>query len=214
MGIEMRKCYIIGAAAVTGMDSLPVGEGNFVICADGGVGTASAYGIHPDLVVGDFDSMDENLDPKMYGVEIIRLPKEKDDTDMMFAVKLALERGYRDFVFYGATGGRFDHTVANLQMLAYLCDHGARGVLLDAEQEIFMMEHETCRFPRREGWFFSVFSYTETCCGVSESGVKYPLNRVELSQSFPLGVSNEIQEEYATISVEQGKLLIVRSIMN
>lgn len=210
----MKKCYIIGASAVSGLDSLSIAEGSFVICADGGVRTAAAYGIHPDLIVGDFDSMDETLDSEEIGTKIIRLPKEKDDTDMMFAVKLALERGYRDFVFYGATGGRFDHTVANLQMLAYLCDHSARGILLDADQEILMMERETCHFPRREGWFFSVFAFSEKCYGVSESGVKYPLDRVELSQSFPLGVSNEICDEFATVSVERGKLLVIRSMMN
>lgn len=212
--MEMSKCYIIGASDILGMSSLPIEEGSFVICADGGFQTALSFGIHPDLIVGDFDSSKAVPSASELGAEVICLPAEKDDTDMMFAVKLALERGYREFVFYGATGGRFDHTVANLQMLAYLCDHNARGVILDDKQEITMLEKESRCFSRKDGWFFSIFSFTDRCNGVSEHGVKYELNGVTLTQSFPLGVSNEILEPYATISVKEGKLLVIRSAMN
>ena len=85
-----------------------------------------AWGLSPDLVVGDFDSLGHRPDHP----HVVALPVEKDDTDMHSAIRLGWERGYRAFRLYGGTGGRIDHTLANIQSLAWLASQGGRGWLV------------------------------------------------------------------------------------
>lgn len=208
----MKHCVIVGASPEPAIPIIYTEE-SFVICADGGVVTAAKQGVYPDVIVGDGDST-QSIPPEFAGVEVIRLPQEKDDTDLIYAVKLGLFKGCKEFSLYGASGGRFDHTIANLQTLSYLCDHGATGVVESTSHRFFLIQNTSVRVPKKEGWYLSVFSYTERCSGVSETGVKYPLDNVVLDQSFPLGVSNEITEEVATITVKNGKMLLVQARMD
>ena len=102
-----KTCYIIGAGTIT---ALPIPNDAFVICADGGLAAAARFGVTPDLIVGDFDSL--GLVPK--GENVFVHPSEKDETDSFLALRLGLERGFRRFVFYGCLGGRLDLTLANI----------------------------------------------------------------------------------------------------
>lgn len=118
-------CYIFGAGDFDGLEERPGAE-DYVIAADGGYTACRRAGVEPQLLLGDFDSLAEV--PALPHVE--RVPVEKDDTDMMLAIKRGLERGETLFHLYGGMGGqRTDHTVANLQALLYLADHGAEGWL-------------------------------------------------------------------------------------
>ena len=97
--------------------------------AGGGCGYLACRqaGVVPDLLLGDFDSMDQ---PEDFD-RVRRMPVEKDDTDTMLAVKTGLEQGCGEFYLYGGTGGkRLDHTLANLQTLLYLRRRGAPGLSL------------------------------------------------------------------------------------
>ena len=73
-----------------------------MICADAGYETAVKYGITPDLIVGDFDSV-KTLPQK--SAKVLTLPVEKDVTDTMFAVMKGLTMGFRSFVLLGCLGG-------------------------------------------------------------------------------------------------------------
>ena len=111
-------CYIFGAGDFDGLEERPGAE-DYVIAADGGYTTCRRAGVEPQLLLGDFDSLAEV--PALPHVE--RVPVEKDDTDMMLAIKRGLERGETLFHLYGGMGGqRTDHTVANLQALLYLAE--------------------------------------------------------------------------------------------
>ena len=118
-----KTCCVVGAME-PGEIVLP--EGALVIAADGGLAHLERRGLTADLIVGDFDSL--GWVPE--GPKVIRHPVEKDDTDMMLAVRTGLARGCRDFLLYGGLGGRLDHAYANLQTLVWLAEHGARGRLL------------------------------------------------------------------------------------
>ena len=122
----MNACFIIGAGPFYGLPVVP-GRGDFIIAADGGYRHCQEAGLTPNLLLGDFDSLD-TLPPS---VEVLRYPVDKDDTDSMLALKLGLDRGFTTFHIYGGTGGRMDHTLANLQGLAYLAQRGAKGYLYD-----------------------------------------------------------------------------------
>ena len=201
--IAVSACFIIGAGPFYGLPVAPA-PGDYVIAADGGYLHCREAGLVPDLLLGDFDS----LDALPGDTDMERFPVDKDDTDSMLAMKLGLEKGYRTFHLYGGTGGRMDHTLANLQGLAYLARQGARGYLYDASFVFTALWNSSLDLPAREEGIFSVFALGETARGVSILGGRYPLEGGELSPFFPLGVSNHFEGRPVRVSVEQGCLLV------
>lgn len=199
-----RVCYIIcawhGEEAV-----IRPAPGDFVIAADGGYAALSALGVRPDLVVGDFDSLGHVPE----GEAIERHPVMKDDTDTMLAVRLGLERGYRNFVLVGTIGGRLDHTIANLQTLLFLAEHGAVGLLYGEGTVVTAVRNGSVTL--NGSGVISVFCFGPPAVGVSERGLLYGLDRATVTSAFPIGVSNEFTNGPATISVEDGTLLILWS---
>lgn len=181
---------------------------DFVICADRGIVHVKELGIFPDIVTGDFDSYTGEI-PQCG--EIYKAVPEKDDTDTMLALKLALERGATDIRLYGATGGRFDHTFANIQVLIYAHEHDCRMSIYDESNIITVQGAGTEFYPKYNNWYFSVFALTEKLHIKKMTGVKYPLENYTLTNNFPLGVSNEIIDT-AIITIDNGLALIVRSI--
>ena len=182
---------------------------SFTICADSGYEHAKALGIKPNIIVGDFDSYSGKLPDDC---EIYRSVPEKDDTDTLLAVKIAIERGYDCIYLYGAMGGsRFDHAFANIQTMLYAREHGAELILLGNER-ISLQEKGICRYPKSDGdAYFSVFAITESVRIKSMSGVKYTLENYEMKPSFPIGVSNEITDNEAVLEIESGTAIIIQS---
>lgn len=199
----MRNCCIIGGAGIAEYFELP--SDCFVIAADSGIRHLSGFGVLPDLIVGDFDSFSSDID---YDCEILRYPPEKDDTDLMIAVKKAVSLGFERIFLVGVIGGRFDHTVASLQTLEYISEHSAEGIILDKSCAAFIANRGKHRYKADKDCYFSVFSLTDES-EVTLRGVKYELTRHKLSRSFPLGVSNEFISDYAEVEVLKGKLLII-----
>ena len=211
MAAEKQKCMILGAVPLEDETLFKQYDPKdyFVICADAGWETARKYHITPDLVVGDFDSAKERPGK---GVKTLTLPVEKDVTDTMYAVQKGLARGFRDFVLLGCLGGaRFDHTLANLETLAYLLDHGARGVLADEHTAVFLLRDSLLKITGEQGATVSVFPYRGTSCTVSYSGLQYPLTREDLVCGVPepMGVSNRVTGDKAEIRVHLGTAAIV-----
>ena len=202
----MKRCFIFAAGTFYGLRRKPEEPEDLVIAADAGYRTCRELGIVPDLLLGDFDSMEQPED----FANIHRSPVEKDDTDTMLAVKTGLEQGCGEFYLYGGTGGRrLDHTLANLQTLLYLRRRGARGYLYDNDFVWTVIETETRRVHRAVEWgLLSVFCLGDRARGVTETGVQYPLQGAELTAEFPLGVSNHILEPVAMVGVETGALAV------
>ena len=200
----MKTCYIFGAAQGLPNHFSPSG-GDLVIAADGGYESLAALGVIPQLVVGDFDS----LTAIPNGITIIKHPKEKDDTDMMLAVKIGYERGYRRFVLYGGTGGRMDHTFANFQVLCWLSHRKARAFLAGEDFTATAITDDTLRFTKSAEGNISVFAAAGTAQGVFLDGLAYPLENATLTADFPLGVSNEFTGEPSSVRVKKGTLLII-----
>lgn len=203
-----NKCIVFTGGVINNYNvlNINVNDKDYVICADSGYYHAKKLNVHVDSLIGDFDSLGSIPDDVD---EIIRYPKEKDDTDTMLAIKHALEKGYCYFEIYGAMGNRFDHAYANIQSLDYLVEHNACGKIITETEELFIIKNSTVKIEKKEGYVLSVFSYTNTANGVSEKGVKYPLDNVVVTQNFPIGISNEITDNFAEITVKDGKLLII-----
>lgn len=201
----MNRCFIFGALPVTSLPVLP-GEGDYRIAADKGIVTMQHFGIEPDLVVGDFDSL--GYDPGY--ANQVTLQVRKDDTDTAHAMEMAFAEGYRDFVVYGCVGGRLEHSFANIQLADDLTKRGAR-VLFIGERECFTVIRDgSISFPAEYRGRISVFALTNVCWGVTIRGLSYELENAVLQNTVPLGVSNEFTGSAAQISVETGSLLIIR----
>ena len=201
----MKRCFIFAAGDFYGLRERPA-PGDLVIAADAGYRACREADIIPDLLLGDFDSMDQPAD----FANIIRSPVEKDDTDTMLAIKTALARDCREIYLYGGTGGaRLDHTLANLQSLLYLRRRGAQGWMYDRDFLWTVIENESLTVERTVEWgLLSVFCLGADASGIEETGVQYPLKDAELTAAFPLGVSNHILEPRARITVRQGALAV------
>ena len=197
-------CYIVGAGEVSGL-CLDIDEGDYVIAADGGYIHLQKAGATPDLVVGDFDSLDKEL----IHPHIIRYAAEKDDTDMKLAVDEGMSRGYRVFVIYGGMGGRLDHTLANIQLLSYIAKHGARGYLLGGGAAVTAVRDGTLSFKDSLKGIISIFCIGEQACGVYLKGLKYELDNAVISSDVSVGISNEFIGVNSTVCVENGTLIVL-----
>lgn len=204
----MGICHVMCAGDLTVSEINKEAE-DLLIAADGGYDYCMLLGVTPDIIIGDFDSVSEDglkEMEKITGAEIIRLPREKDDTDTLAALRVGLSKGFRKFNIYGATGGRLEHTIANMQCLLFLKEHEATGYLCDSTGLIFAIREESVSFRKEMSGFLSIFSAGEKAQGVTIEGMKYTMENGEITNTFPIGISNEFIGEQGSISVNKGAL--------
>ncbi len=202
----MKKgiCYIVGAGDCFGLD-FKLTDGDLVIAADGGLSYLKEFGIAPDVVIGDFDSL--GYVPK--GKNVIKLNTRKDDTDMLSAAKYGLSEGYGEIHIYCGTGGRIDHTVANIQLLTYLANKSAQGYLYDKDSVLTVIRNGEISFGEDMSGYVSVFSVSDVSREVYIENLKYELSNAVLTSDFSIGTSNEFIGKRGRIKVGDGALLIV-----
>lgn len=204
----MGICYVVGAGEFG--DEFPslLAEDMLIAC-DGGYDYCREKGVAMDMVVGDFDSL--KYVPKHPGV--VRLKPEKDDTDTGWAVKEGWKRGYRRFIIYGGTGGRISHTMANIQLLAWLASMGGEGCLAGKNSRYYVICNGEMCFEAKEEGYLSVFCLGERAEGVYESGLKYELDNAVLVKENPIGVSNEFIGRRSRVAVRNGMLLLIQEVL-
>ena len=196
-------CAIISGGEYSPMDDIKAAE--YIIACDRGDSDAKRSGIGPDMLLGDFDSYTGKL-PE--GAAVERLPREKDDTDTMHAVRRALEMGFTRISLYCALGGRLDHLLANLQAASYAAERGVPVQLFSCGCEAYIFSGGSVRIPVRASCSLSVLSLSDRCTGVSITGVKYPVEHATITNRFPIGTSNEWRGE-AHISLESGIMAVL-----
>lgn len=191
------------------MEEFVTGE-ELLICADGGWDIAVRHGLEPDVVIGDLDSVSAGIPD---GVQVIPYDPVKDFTDLQLALDHALSSGAKHARIWGGIGGRLDQTVANLQLLERYSERFVSLILEDGANRAFILPKGAQPFllPPEKDWYFSVFSLSEECRGVTIRGARYELEGHTLTRDFPLGVSNEFTNEKAAVSYDSGTLLIVMS---
>ncbi len=228
MGGNKDCAVLIGAGELDNSQAIAIQQkkqgGAYIIALDGGLLFCANHSIEPDMIVGDFDSLEQELAVSdeqkcgsvaqellgQYQTDIIyRLPCEKDDTDTLAAIKMAVAKGFKSFTIYGGLGGRLSHTMANIQSLLYLKERGLHGELVGHNSRIFLVKEECITLQQQEKGYISVFSYSEKAEGVTLKNLKYEIENRILTSSFPIGVSNEFVGREAEISVRQGVLLVV-----
>jgi thiamine pyrophosphokinase len=185
----------------------PVG----LICADGGARHIHALGLTPDLIVGDMDSLNGELqrDFVMKGSRIIRYPETKDETDSELALQMAFMMTPDEIRIYGALGARIDHTLANLTLLAAAADRGIETRLLDEWCEIILVR-QVAVIEGEIGQTVSLLAFGADVTGVTLEGFEYPLQNATIAPNRPIGVSNRLTAARGIISMESGNLLVLR----
>ena len=200
----MDICYIFGSMEVTDIN-INIDKSDIVIAADAGLKNLQNKGLSPDYIVGDFDSLGFIPD----GMNIIKHPVKKDETDLILAIDIGLEKGYKSFLVYGCLGGRLDHTFASIQTGAYIAENGGNAVFIDGKTHVSVIKNSTISFSEESEGIISVFSLTDKSSKVNISNLMYELNDADLTNKYPLGVSNEFIGKAGRIAVDNGTLCII-----
>ena len=204
----MKRCVIVGGADIGNYALLRerLSPEDDVFFCDSGLKHLPRLGVRPSLIVGDFDSHENpHLD-----VETIVLPREKDDTDTVYAVKEAIRRGYDDFLLIGVIGARLDHSLGNVSILLYLDSLDLPGRIIDDYSEMEIVSDRPVSVSDAYS-YFSLLNITGCAEGVTITGAKFPLRDAQIPCEYQYGVSNEvIPGKRASVSVKKGRLLLIK----
>ena len=204
----MKRCVIIGGAEMKNYDALKkqFREDDYVIYCDSGLRHMEMLEVEPSLIVGDFDSHENPNLP----VETIVLPRAKDDTDTVFAVKEALKRGFEEFLLIGVIGARLDHTIGNVSILLMLDSLGKKAAIIDDYSEMEIVSKEKAVIEDGVS-YFSLLAVDGTARGITITGALFPLTDAEITPEYQYGVSNEVLPgQAAAVTVKEGRLLLVK----
>lgn len=186
-----------------------------IMAADHGMEFLYRANIQPDIIVGDFDSVDAEILDYFRGqqqIDICAFPTEKDDTDTECAIREAIARGAKEITIIGGTGKRVDHMLSNIALLGIGLEKGIKIELLDPNNRVRMIDGPvTLRKSQQYGKYISLIPISESVTGVTLTGMKYPLSDYTMKGFGSLGISNEITEPEAQISLTAGRLLIVEA---
>lgn len=207
---KRKKSGLIITAHVEGIPHIHIHEEDYdeIVCADGGIRASEALDLHPDKYIGDYDSAEQPDVP-----DLIKLPCRKNMTDSEAAIDLAIKDGCTDITILGGLGGRFDHTMGNIGMLAAYTGKIPHIEILDGWNRVFIADPGTVRVSRHGFKYISIIAYGSEVTGITLRQVKYLLDDYTLSNETTRGVSNEIEDdcEEAVITHRTGRLLIIQS---
>ncbi|NLY11549.1 MAG: thiamine diphosphokinase [Firmicutes bacterium] len=203
------KAVIIGLGADV-PENFSVSEHALVICADGGMKWAKKWGIVPDFVFGDFDSIDDESKKfvETHRVKKYTFPVEKDKTDVELAVDYCIANGVSDVTLVGVWGGRIDHSLGNLEILYKLGECGINGRIKTREMTLEII-NKSIVLELVKGMNVSLIALTKEVTGVSTKGLYYPLQEATIMKGTTLGISNQAISESVKITVNEGILLVI-----
>lgn len=187
-----------------------------IIAADAGLLVCRELMLTPTDILGDFDSLhNENLLHfyQEQGAIVREFPTRKDYTDTELAVAYAKEWFPDEVILLGATGTRYDHSLANIGILEKLAKENISGKIVDKHNEIEMLCGKQEKIyktdPKRK--YFSLLAWGGQVTGIDLIGFSYPLENASLHPSQSLGISNELAQEMGILRMTTGNLLVIRS---
>ena len=212
--MERKKAFIYTGGTVYDEYVAERPEPNdLIIAADAGFLTAQRMGVEVDVLLGDFDTLGVENIPE--GIECLRVPAEKNDTDTQLAVQVALERGATEIVIVGGLSGRVDHTLSSLAILEYLWERKERRVytiFTDGKNRARFIRNSGVILAREHYRFFSLIAADEKVKGVTLEGCKYPLKNGQILRTHQWAVSNEIVGNCALIEIKRGGVWVIESM--
>ncbi|MGL5439960.1 MAG: thiamine diphosphokinase [Filifactoraceae bacterium] len=188
-------------------------EYKFIVGVDGGSNILRRLNIKPDILVGDFDSIDEDVLKyfEKLNIPMKKFSKEKDYTDSQLGILHLEELGYRNIDIYGGFGNRLDHSLGNVGLIYWAYNNGISVRMFDENNEIQGLAIGKTRINRDNEKIFSILAVFENLEGLSISDAKYELDGYKLKKGSPRGISNEFLDKEVTISLENGFGLLIIS---
>lgn len=207
----MPRCVVVagGTIGCYGRARSYLRSDDYFVFCDCGLRHEDGLGVKASLIVGDFDSHEVPKDRKECSV--ICLPRMKDDTDTMYAIRTCVEKGFDDFLLLGMLGGRADHSLANIYALVYLFKKGMKALLVTDTQEMWIVGSEKSFIEPSK--YFSLISISGVAKGVNIENALYPLEDATIESSWQYAVSNEVLPgRRAEVSVAEGCVLVIRTL--
>ncbi|SLM33064.1 ThiN [Desulfamplus magnetovallimortis] len=223
---KILKCAIIANGIINNDVKLMniVKEADIVVCADGGAKHLVRLGLFPDILMGDFDSIDKTILENCIKnrVELIQYPTSKDFSDTELSVMWAIDHGASEIILTGVTGQRMDHTLSNVFLLKKILKNGIKGYIVDDNNEIYLLSKRCFSYAPeiskdicikgKPGDLLSIIPLSETVTGITLKGLKYPIENACMEMGTSKGISNVFTEKNAMISIKEGSVLITKSI--
>jgi thiamine pyrophosphokinase len=187
--------------------------GDYLICADGGARHCQQFGLRPHALIGDMDSIPPELLSQWAdgGVLVERHPPDKNETDLELAIEFAVQRGAKRILLLGALGGRLDHTMGNILLLARASLGTPIFVADGAQLAQVLVGPARLVLDAPEGSTVSVIALSDQVTGITYRGLEYPLDHFTLPIGSTRGMSNVVSTPPATIQIEDGRLLVVQT---
>lgn len=216
----MKRCLIITGGKLNldfARSFLKQEKFDKLIAVDGGLKAVKELGLVPDYIVGDFDSVSSEIREEFRKYPYIvweQHKPEKNETDTELARNRALTLSCNEIVFLGATGGRLDHMIGNIHALKTCMERGIAAYIVDSQNRLSLLDEERTFFKETQwGKYISFAPYTEEVTGITLTGFKYPLKDKTLRRGEEVGlcISNELEQESATITLKEGVLICIES---
>ncbi|MEA1887793.1 MAG: thiamine diphosphokinase [Bacteroidota bacterium] len=200
----MSKPVVILANGLFPSAGLPLGYLNnaeHIVCCDGSVSALLDYGLEPWAIVGDLDSLPEEMKRKY--ADRLYYDEDQETNDLTKAVRYCLVNGCTDIVILGATGLREDHTLGNISLLADYAE--SLSVKMVTEYGLFIPVQSGKSVSSWPGQRISIFAIDKDI-KISSSGLKYRLNELEL-KNWWMGTLNECTGDHFTLHFKSGRVL-------
>ncbi|MCT8139783.1 thiamine diphosphokinase [Anaerobacillus sp. CMMVII] len=207
----MKNINIVAGGPFSSLPVLRLDSNEIWIAVDRGLEHLLRYDIEPDYVLGDFDSVSPKLMNKIRQQRFKQFPAQKDETDLELAISYALKEKPDIINVFGATGGRLDHGLVNLQLLLRSIDRSTTVFMIDNKNKITLKKPGMYSINKSEYKYVSFLSFFEKIEGLTLQGFKYPLTLATLECGSSLCISNELILDIGTYSFSSGILIVVES---
>ena len=185
-----------------------------IIAVDGGANHLYRLGIMPNYILGDLDSIDDDIRSYYEASDVVfkKFPTKKDETDAELAVWMVEEEGLLGIDIYAALGGRIDHELANIQLLYYILDRGMYPRIISEREEIYILRNEEMNLKGSIGDIVSIIPVKGDARGITLANMEYSVEELDLKYSVTRGISNVMLAEDAYINVRDGCILVIKNI--
>lgn len=189
-----------------------VRKADHIVAADGALDHAIRCDIKANTLIGDLDSLLDStqLEDRFPGMEVLRYPEDKDWTDLELAIDWALEQAPASIAVFGATGGRIDHTMANLALLEKGLHSGIPIKLISGNESICLIQGAFTLEDAEVGDRVSLLPIS-LFATASTQGLKYALTSEKLFRGQGRGISNVVVSTPVSVDVESGVLAVVHA---
>ena len=209
---NVKRAILFANGEIAKDTALEITPNDYLIAVDGGLRHFDRLNLSPNLLIGDLDSVNSSdlQKAEAAGVEILRFPVEKDESDLELAALEALKRDFSEILITGTSGGRIDHILACLAILAMPDLQKANAKIADGKSTVYYIKDDFS-LDTEVGDLISLQAWGEGVHGLNTKGLKWELNNASLHPWGALGLSNLALQNRITVSLKSGQLFLTHT---